>query len=171
MLCGTDGFSYKFEIYTSDENNPKYRKPKEPDLGSSANIVLCLCRNVPHNQNYRVYFDNYQASISLAVHLAKCEILCPGTIRSRIPNCKLPSDKEMTKMKRETSQEFVAVIQGLEHSSVVWKDNEIVTLISSFTGEIPLSHVKRIDKKENKSIDIPCPNLVKEYKDTWGVSI
>ncbi|KAJ8937810.1 hypothetical protein NQ314_011716 [Rhamnusium bicolor] len=103
MLCETDGFSYKFEIYTGDENNPKYRKPEEPDLGSSTNIVLHLCRNVPHNQNYRVYFDNFYASISLAVHLAKYRILCFETLRrSRIPNCKLPSDKEMTKKKRET---------------------------------------------------------------------
>lgn len=88
--------------------------------------------------------------------------------RSRIPNCKLPSDKEMVKMKRGTSQEFVAVIEGVEISSVVWKDNKIVTLISSFTGELPLSHVKRFDKKENKSIDIPCPNLVKEYNRHMG---
>ncbi|KAJ8930757.1 hypothetical protein NQ314_016412 [Rhamnusium bicolor] len=84
MLCGTDGFSYKFEIYIGDENNPKYRKPEEPDLGSSANIVL-------------------------AVHLVKYGILCPGTMRrSRIPHCKLPSDKEMAKEKRGTSEEFVA---------------------------------------------------------------
>ncbi|KAJ8962473.1 hypothetical protein NQ314_005710 [Rhamnusium bicolor] len=68
MPCGPDRFSYKFEIYTGDENNPKYRKPEEPDLGSGANIVLRLCRNVPHNQNYRVYLDNFYASIPLAVH-------------------------------------------------------------------------------------------------------
>ncbi|KAJ8931524.1 hypothetical protein NQ314_015548 [Rhamnusium bicolor] len=130
MLCGTVGFSCKFEIYTGDENNPKHRKPEEPDLGSSSNIVLRLCRNVPNNQNYRVYFDNFYASIPLAVHLAKC--LCLGTMRSRIPNCKLPSDKEMAKEIRGTSQEFVAVIEGVEISSVVWKDNKIVTFISSF---------------------------------------
>ncbi|KAJ8954326.1 hypothetical protein NQ314_007130 [Rhamnusium bicolor] len=78
----------------------------------------------------------------------------------------------MAKEKRGTSQEFVAVIEGLEISSVVWKDNKIVTLISSFTGEILLSHVKQFDKKENKSIDIPCPNLVKEYnRHTGGVDL
>ncbi|KAJ8971196.1 hypothetical protein NQ314_000833 [Rhamnusium bicolor] len=159
-------------IYTGDENNPKYRKPEEPDLGSSANIILRLCRNVPHNQNYRVYFDHFYASIQLAVHLAKCGILCLGTMRiSRIPNCKRPSDKEMAKMKRGISQVFVAVIEGVEISSVVWKDNKMVTFISSFAEEIPLSHVKRVDKKENKSIDIPCPNLVKEYNRQMGVSI
>ncbi|KAJ8945103.1 hypothetical protein NQ314_009316 [Rhamnusium bicolor] len=104
MLCGAVGFSYKFEIYTDDENNTKYRKPEEHDLGSSANIVLRLCRNVPHHQNYKVYFDNFYASIPLAVHLAKCGLLCLGTMRRlRISNSKLPSDKEMAKKKRETS--------------------------------------------------------------------
>ncbi|KAJ8927369.1 hypothetical protein NQ314_020144 [Rhamnusium bicolor] len=64
---------------------------------------------------------------------------------------------------------FVPVIEGVEKiSSVVWKDNKIITLISSFTGEIPLSHVKCFDKKENKSIDIPCPKLVKEYNRHMG---
>ncbi|KAJ8940644.1 hypothetical protein NQ314_010645 [Rhamnusium bicolor] len=43
MLYGTDGFSYKFEIYTGDENNPKYRKPEDSNLGLSTNIVLRLC--------------------------------------------------------------------------------------------------------------------------------
>lgn len=111
VLCGTDGFSYNFEIYTGDENSPKYRQSEEPDLGSSANIVICLCRNVPRNQNYRVYFDNYYTSLPLPVHLAKNGILSLGTVRkSNIPNCKFPNDKEMSKEKRGISREFVADI-------------------------------------------------------------
>lgn len=46
-------WGYKFYMLcaTGDENNPKYRRPEELDLGSSANIVIRLCRHVPNNQN------------------------------------------------------------------------------------------------------------------------
>lgn len=74
----------------------------------------------------------------------------------------------MAKEKRGCSAEFVADIDGVEISSVVWKDNKIVTLLSSFTGELPFSQVKRYDKKEKKSIDISCPNVVKEYNRHMG---
>ncbi|KAF2906142.1 hypothetical protein ILUMI_00034, partial [Ignelater luminosus] len=35
LLCETDEFSCKFEIFMGDENSSKYRQPGEPDLESS----------------------------------------------------------------------------------------------------------------------------------------
>ncbi|KAJ8963654.1 hypothetical protein NQ314_005477 [Rhamnusium bicolor] len=86
----------------------------------------------------RVYFDNFYASIPLAVHLAKCGILCLGTMgKLRIPNCLLPSDKEMAKKRRGTFQEFVAVIEWVEISSVVWRDQKETYLpLAQFRAEL-----------------------------------
>ncbi|KAF2883891.1 hypothetical protein ILUMI_22276 [Ignelater luminosus] len=101
----------------------------------------------------KVYFDNFYMSIPLAVYLTKCEIHRLGTVRRpRIPNCKPLSDKEMAIEKCGTSQKFAADIDGVEISSVIWKDNKTVTLLSSFAGELPFSQVKRFDKIAMKTI-------------------
>lgn len=82
------------------------------------------------------------------VHLAKEGILSLGTIRrNRIPNCKLPLEAAMKKAERETSHELVALVDGVDISTVVWKDNKYVTLASSFAGKKPNSKVKRFDSK------------------------
>lgn len=81
VLCGTDGFAYNFEIYTGDENHERFRPANEPDLGASANNVVRLCRIIPTNQNYRVYFDNYYCSIPLMVYFVKKGIYSLGTVR------------------------------------------------------------------------------------------
>ncbi|KAF0750550.1 Uncharacterized protein FWK35_00017276 [Aphis craccivora] len=55
VLCDDDGFSYKFEIVTGQENWEKFRLPNEPDLGASSNVVVILTRNVPKNKNHKLY--------------------------------------------------------------------------------------------------------------------
>lgn len=152
VLCGTDGFSYNFEIYSGTENDSRFRKDSEPDLGSCANIVVRLCRIVPKNENYRVYFDNFYTSVPLQVYLAKNGIYSLGTVRrARIPNCKLPDENKLKKENRGKSYEYVGYIDGVEISSVVWKDNKIVTLLSTHSGQLPETEVERYDKKENES--------------------
>ena len=67
--------------------------------GANANIVVRLLRVVPTNQNYRVFFDNYNTTLPLVVELSKHGIHSLGTVRrNRLQNCKLPDDKEMMKL-------------------------------------------------------------------------
>lgn len=68
VLAGVSGFAYSFEIYRGQE---KQSNQDISDLGVTLNIMLRLCRNVPHNQNYRLYHDNYYTAVPLMVHLAK----------------------------------------------------------------------------------------------------
>lgn len=165
VLCGSDGFSYKFEIYAGSE----YHDQAEPDLGSSANTVIRLCKNVPENQNFRIYFDNYYTSVPLLVYLAKKGIYSLGTVRrSRIPNTKIPNEKELKLKERGTSLEYVSNIDGVEVSSTVWKDNKAVTLLSTFVGKMPLSDIKRYDRKKKQSCAIECPHVIKEYNKHMG---
>ncbi|XP_046975179.1 uncharacterized protein LOC124541368 [Vanessa cardui] len=55
-------------------------------------------------------------------------------------------DKEISKKDRGYSIEYVGSIEGTEISTVAWKDNKIVTLASSFVGELPKAQVSRYDK-------------------------
>lgn len=62
VLCDYKGYSYNLEVYTGQENNPKFN---DVDIGASGNVVISLIKNVPNNRNYRLYFDNYYTSVPL----------------------------------------------------------------------------------------------------------
>ena len=103
------------------------------------------------------------------IHLAKEGIYSLGTIRrNRVPNCKLPTEASLKTSNRGTSHEFVATIDGVDISSIIWKDNKLVTLASSFVGKNPISRVKRFDRKEKKTIEVDCPRIISEYNRHMG---
>lgn len=169
VLCGVSGFAYRFEIYSGQENDDYRRNVSEPDLGACANIVVRLARIIPKNLNYQLYFDNYYTTLELLVYLAENGILSLGTVRrNRIPNCKLPTEKDMKKNPRGTSYEFVANYKNVDISSTVWKDNRVVNLLSTFGGQEPLTSVKRFDKQSKSSKEISCPFIISEYNKHMG---
>lgn len=176
VMCDTTGYAYKFELYSGSINIPTVL---EPDLQSSANIVIRLLREVPRFQNYIVYFDNFYTTVPLLVYLRTQGILAVGTIRrNRIKNCKLPDEKLMMKYERGTSQEFISNIYGVDVTSLSWKDNRIVNLVSTYVGTKPISDtnnsetqpltVKRFDKKDKSVKNIPCPQIIKDYNRHMG---
>jgi len=55
VLCDDEGYSYKFEIYTGQENEARFRHQNEPHLGASGNVVIRLTRDVPQHKNYKIY--------------------------------------------------------------------------------------------------------------------
>ena len=93
-----------------------------------------------------------------------------GTVRrDRIPNNKLPTVQDLKSEPRGISYEFVACIDGTEISNVVWKDNKLVTLLSTFAGQHPIhENTKRYDRKEKKNIIIMFPNVIKQYNKFMG---
>lgn len=166
VLSGVSGFAYRTEIETGKEN---IVLQGEPDLGASSNVVMRLARMIPRNQNFKLYFDNYFTSLRLMEYLAKEGILSLGTIRrNRIPDCKLSSEKVILKKERGYSEEYVADVNGIDVSTVAWKDNRIVNLASTFAGQKPESDVRRWDKQNSKYICIKRPNVVGEYNRHMG---
>ena len=147
----------------------------EPNLQSTANIAIRLIRGVPQYQNFVIYFDNIYATVPLIVNLRTQGILAVGTIRcNRIKNSKLPEEKIMMKFKRGTSQEFVTNLQqGIDVTSLSWKDNWIVNLISYYVGTKPPVDIyntesepltiKRFYKKEKTIKSSQCPQIIKDY--------
>lgn len=109
VLSGISEFAYKIEPETGSEN---VVLPGKPDLGASSNIFMRLSREIPRNKNYRLFFDNYFTSLPLLEYLTKNVSL--GTVRrNRIPDCKLPIEKEMLKKERGYSVEYVADVNGV----------------------------------------------------------
>ena len=138
VLSSEMGFAHKVEIYSGQENEPKFCPDYEPDIGASGNVVIRLGREIPKFQNFKLYFDRCYTSIDLALFLAKNGIQCVGTVqRNRLPKCKFPADNEMEKEKRGFSQEYYANVDSVEISTVTYKDNSRpnVVLLSTFVGE------------------------------------
>lgn len=169
VMCGSNGFSYRFELYTGQENQDKYRLPSEPDLMASANVVVRLSRIIPENKNHRVFFDNYYTTIPLLTFMAKKGIHTLGTVRrNRLPNCQFISEKIMNNQARGTAFEYITVFDDIPLTSVVWKDNKIVTLLSSYCGILPKNSIKRFDKKTKRILDVNCPAIIKDYNRHMG---
>lgn len=166
VLCGQSGFAYNFEIYSGQENT---QLMNEPDLGASSNVVVRLCRMIPTNANFRVYFDNYYTSLQLISYLANRGIFSLGTIRrNRIPDSKLPSEVDIKKWKRGDSCEHLGVVNDIDISTTVWKDNKTVVLASSFAGEAPIGTVRRYEKSNKEMIQASCPFVIQEYNKHMG---
>lgn len=166
VLSGASGFAYNIEPDSGKENVINLG---EPNLGAASNNVMRLARIIPRHKNYRLFFDNYFTSIPLIVYLANEGILSVGTVRrNRIPNCKLPDDKEMKKKERGSSVEYCATVDGVDISTTSWKDNKLVHLASSFAGEEPKSVVRRYDKSSKTHIEIDRPFVVNEYNRHMG---
>lgn len=169
VLCGSGGYSYKFEIYSGQENDEKNRLPTEIDLGACANVVIRLCCDIPLQFHHRIFFDNYYTTIPLMAWLETRGIHCLGTVRRpRIPNCLLPDEKSMAKEERGTAFDSLTVFEDIPITSVARKDNKLVTLLSSYCGILPMSTVKRFDNKQKKPITIQCSNIIKEYNKYMG---
>lgn len=102
----------------------------------------------------------------LVVFLAKSGIHTVGIVQQNwIPNNKLPEKKSFMKksMPRGSFEERVSVHDGIDLSCVTWKDNKIVTLLSSYSGALPETEVNRSDRTTKEKNDITCPFIVQEY--------
>ena len=81
------------------------------------------------------------------------------------------------KSERGASQEFVANICGIDVTTLSWKDNRIVNLISTYIGTKPLKDrnnidnigtITRFDRKDKSIKSIPCPETIKDYNNHMG---
>ncbi|CAG4981874.1 unnamed protein product [Colias eurytheme] len=67
---------------------------------------------------------------------------------------------------RGSYEERVSMLDGIDMSCVVWKDNKVVTLLSTYA--LPVTKVNRYDKAKREKIDITCPFIVQEYNKHMG---
>ncbi|XP_036322223.1 piggyBac transposable element-derived protein 3-like [Rhagoletis pomonella] len=128
--------------------------------------------------NHIIYFDNFYTSLPLLVLLKSKGIYSLGTIkRERIPNCKLPSDKE-SKMKRGEVIEYVGSAYGVDMTTIQWKDTKNVCLASTYVGNLPFSKANdgqmqlakaiRYDRKDKNYLEVDCPHIINEYNAHMG---
>ncbi|XP_068226355.1 piggyBac transposable element-derived protein 3-like [Palaemon carinicauda] len=104
VLADSRGIILDFIPYTG--KIPPVDEDDIPDLGPSSNIVLHFAKNIPHDRNHLLYFDNWFTSVPLIRYLAEKGIWSCGTVRpNRLPGLKLSDDSEMKKKERGTFEE------------------------------------------------------------------
>ena len=92
-LCSSKGDMYSFYVYVG-----KTDQAGRSELGAGGDVVMNLLSraNVPHNQGYKVFFDNFFTSIMLLDRLSSVGICETGTIReNRLQNCPLPKKRNI----------------------------------------------------------------------------
>lgn len=176
VLCNSFGYAYRFEIYNGAGDNVVL--PGQPDLGSTANVVVRLSQSIPNFAHHILYFDNFYTSLPLLVYLRARGIYSLGTIRSnRIPNCKLPNDNEIKNEERGYSIEYNGTAYGIDIATVLWKDNKCVRLASTYVGieafarANPSEHpakAQRFDRKKKQYVQVDCPQIIREYNSHMG---
>lgn len=165
VLCDSNGLIHNFEVYTGKITSA----PGKEDIGASGNIVLRLAAIIPQHKNYLLFFDNWFTSIKLLTSLYKDGIYSLGTIRKdRIPGLIFSTDKDMKKKGRGTYEEYETTIDQIRIFALKWFDNKSVCLASTFCGSQPTDIVQRFDRKSKTKIDIPRPNMIKQYNHFMG---
>ena len=160
VRAGQSGMIYDFFFYTGAAS-------AGGEKTSAKNVVLKLCENVLTGCNYKVFFDNWFATLDLCLVLKERGILTTATIRNnRLAGCTLKSEKEMKKDGRgsfgfQTDQNTGMVV-------LRWFDNKCVTLVSTYLNVDETVNVKRWNSSSKTHVDVTCPMIVKAYNTSMG---
>lgn len=166
-----DGFIHDILLYQGDStfgNHHTQLSPEESEMLVSTKTVLVLASTLKKPSQSAIYADNYFTSIQLVEHLRDnlgCRYV--GTARvNRIGKAPLMTTKEMDKKTVRRGEYDYSSSNGV--LALRWKDNKNVTVLSSDAGIHPLAKVKRYDRTAKKKVEVPCPNVIKEYNGKMG---
>ncbi|XP_047106672.1 piggyBac transposable element-derived protein 2-like [Schistocerca piceifrons] len=163
--AGSSGIEYDFEIYRGQGT-----AHNDTGLDISGDIVIRFVEGLPKYKKFKVFTDNWFTSYNLISALKNYGILAVGTVRpTRLQGCNLKADSELKKQgqgscdyRTETERNIMAL---------KWYDNKSVVLASSYKGVSPVEPVKRWSVGERKYIDVPRPDIVREYNRSIGVDL
>ena len=162
--CSRTGFTHDFMIYqgTAPDLSPEESVGYQP-----ADFVIQLCKTLPLNKNYIVYFDNWFNFPELQLQLKRMGFHSVGTLRlNRARGCNLKTEAELRKEGRGACDSKVDANSGL--CIVRWFDNRVVQVSATHAGVDPMKTVKRWDNKAKKFVEVLCPAAVTEYNYHMG---
>ena len=120
-----------------------------------------LVEEIPKNQNYRVFFDNWFSILPLLIKLQSMGILFYQWVFYP-----LKSDKYLRATGSGSFDYHVDLSSSLR--VVKWCDNKGVILGSSFSTVKASSTKRRWDSKKKDHCNVAYPDMVKEYNESMG---
>ncbi|XP_051554346.1 piggyBac transposable element-derived protein 2-like [Myxocyprinus asiaticus] len=165
VLAGSNGVPHNFEVYTGKAVHP----PELPDIGASGNVVLRLAEPVLTKRNFKLFFDSWFSLVPLMLVLSQQGIHFLGTVCSNcLPGSSMMPDADLKRFCCGSFQEKTAYVRDTQLHAVKWYDNRPVTLLSSYVGAQPVSHVDRWNKGQKKTIKVSCTAAVSTYNQHMG---
>lgn len=164
------GYLVDFEIYQGKSivENPEYDKK----FGKAAAPLMKMIDNMPSTVQMlpmRFYFDNLFTSFHLLTNLKERGYQGTGTVReNRLPkDIPLQGSKSMLKTAQRGDSCFT---QSEEQKIIVvrWKDNSVVTAMSTVHGVSPAANVSRYSATEKKVVQVPRPAIFTQYNKFMG---
>ena len=166
-----DGFIHDIIMYQGESTFPTHHTqliPEESELLFSTKTVLLLAKTLKNPSQNAIYADNYFTSIELVERLRDnmgCRYV--GTARNnRVGYAPLKETKDMDKKAVPRGEYDYCSSNNV--LALRWKDNKVVTVLSSDAGFEPVQTVKHYDRTAKKKVAIPCPKVVKEYNGKMG---
>lgn len=155
VRANENGYISQFQVYTG-----RVADTTEKNLG--ARVVKDLTASL-QGKNHQVYFDNYFSSLPLFIYLLQHQVYACGTVRQgRVGMPKdFVSDKKMTRgeFQFRCSEDGIVALQ--------WKDKKSILFLSNFHDIDDVSTVGR-KNKDGSVMQIPCPQIVKDYNSNMG---
>ena len=153
VRAGKSGLIYDFFFYTGAGSAGK-------EKCTAKDVVLKLCSNIEKGCNYKVFYDNWFATLDLGLELKELGIQTVATMRpNRLSGCNLKSEKELKKEGRGSFSYQTDQNSGM--TVIKWYDNKCVHLASTYIGINTDGTVKRWDPATKSYIQVPCPEMVK----------
>lgn len=163
-ICTNNGYMLSFDIYTGKNKNIQ-KQTNLFGLGGTVVLNLLELAEIPPNQGYKIFMDNYFTSIKLLDHLSTLGYCATGTVRdNRLEDCPLRNgQKKFSREKRGvhtfSSCENVAVVQ--------WKDNKVVTAATNFES-FEIKNTSRYCRESKSKISVPQPKVFETYNKGMG---
>ncbi|XP_062372032.1 piggyBac transposable element-derived protein 3-like [Sardina pilchardus] len=166
-----DGFIHDLILYqgqTTLEAHGVPRTPEQQQMGVTSQTVSVLASTMSSSGPKTIFADNYFSGLDLVRYLKSKNCRYTGTARdNRIGNAPLRSMKDM--MKKAVPRgacDYTSSDDGI--LLVRWKDNKIVTLMSTDMGVEPWSTVNRYCSDTKRKEQVRCPYLIKSYNANMG---
>ncbi|XP_066983832.1 piggyBac transposable element-derived protein 3-like [Macrobrachium rosenbergii] len=135
-----------FMVYSCIIAHTAQLPEEEALMNTSAKVVTALLRIVKH--------PNFFTSIGLVEHLRDtCQRCYVGTAR-------IDQDRKPWAYNQLPS--------STARRPNEWKDNKVVNMMSIDAGVEPLASVKRYDRDAKEKVDVPCPDVIKQYSSKMG---
>ena len=136
-------------------------------MGQGPNVVVDLVKKAKLVPGSEVYVDNLFTSFPLSREMSDREIGITGTMRQNRLN-KVPIHKKKELEKKDVVRGTFETVYKGDQMCVSWKDNKAVYMGSNQYGPHPITTVSQYIREAKAKLQVPCPNLVKQYNKNMG---
>ncbi|XP_058627599.1 piggyBac transposable element-derived protein 3-like [Onychostoma macrolepis] len=166
-----DGFIHDLVLYQGKTTLQAHSVPmtsEQQAMGVTSQIVSVLASTMSSSTTTAIFADNFFTSLEIVRYLKDKNCRYTGTARdTRIGKPPLKSIKDMEKKAVPRGvHDYVTSDDGI--LALRWKDNRVISLLSTDMGVEPISSVYRYCSDTKRKEPVSCPAVIKSYNANMG---